>query len=96
MMLRPSKSRVHAGEIAFPGGKKEEEDKNLIETAIREMEEEIGVSVPTENILGALSPIYIPPSNALVTQLLDFCKVNLLTYQHLTKWKEYWMCPSQI
>ena len=33
----------HAGEVAFPGGKKEKEDRNLIETVLRETHEEIGV-----------------------------------------------------
>ena len=72
MMLRPTKSRAHPGQIAFPGGKKEEQDQDLIETAIREMEEEIGVAVPKINILGSLTPVYIPPSNSLVTPILGY------------------------
>jgi 8-oxo-dGTP pyrophosphatase MutT (NUDIX family) len=72
MMLRPKKSRAHPGQISFPGGKKEDNDLNLIATAIREMEEEIGVRVPEQNILGQLSAVYIPPSNSLVTPILGF------------------------
>ena len=72
MMLRPTKSRAHPGQISFPGGKKEEQDKDLIETAIREMQEEVGVSVPTTNVLGSLTPIYIPPSNSLVTPFVGY------------------------
>ncbi|MGB0929652.1 MAG: NUDIX domain-containing protein [Chitinophagales bacterium] len=72
MMLRPTNSRAHPGQIAFPGGKAEEEDIDLIETAVREMEEEIGVWVNRENIIGELSPVYIPPSNALVTPIVGF------------------------
>ncbi|MFK7904610.1 MAG: CoA pyrophosphatase [Chitinophagales bacterium] len=72
MMLRPDNSRAHPGQISFPGGKKEKEDIDLIHTAIRETEEEIGVSVPRENILGELSPVYIPPSNTLVTPIVGF------------------------
>lgn len=71
-MLRPKKSRAHPGQISFPGGKKEEADKDLIETAIRETHEEIGVIVPTENVLGQLSPVYIPPSNSLVTPIVAY------------------------
>jgi len=72
MMLRPTKSRAHPGQIAFPGGKKEKQDQDLIETAIREMHEEVGVLVPRENVIGALTSVYIPPSNSLVTPILGF------------------------
>ncbi len=72
MMLRPTKSRAHPGQISFPGGKREEQDQDLIETAIREMEEEVGVRVSRANVLGDLTPIYIPPSNSLVTPIVGF------------------------
>lgn len=72
MMLRPVKSRAHPGQIAFPGGKAEDQDLDLIETARREMQEEVGVLVPRENVIGALSSVYIPPSNSLVTPILGF------------------------
>lgn len=52
---------VHAGQIAFPGGK-QEPDENLITTALRETEEEIGVRPSVWSPLGALSPLFIPPS----------------------------------
>ena len=72
MMLRPQKSRAHPGQIAFPGGKKERQDLDLVATAIREMHEEVGVLVPRENVIGPLSSVYIPPSNSLVTPILGF------------------------
>ncbi len=72
MMLRPDNSRAHPGQVSFPGGKKEKEDIDLIHTAIRETEEEIGISVSKENVLGELSPVYIPPSNTLVTPIVGF------------------------
>ncbi|MEZ4884152.1 MAG: CoA pyrophosphatase [Chitinophagales bacterium] len=72
MMLRPNNSRTHPSQIAFPGGKAEKEDADLIATAIREMEEEVGVRVHRDNIIGKLSPVYIPPSNALVTPIVGF------------------------
>lgn len=72
MMLRPTKSRAHPGQMAFPGGKEEEQDKDLIDTARREMHEEVGVLVPRENVIGPLTSVYIPPSNSLVTPILGF------------------------
>ena len=72
MMLRPTKSRAHPGQISFPGGKREDQDHDLIETAIREMDEEVGVRVPRANVIGKLTDIYIPPSNSLVTPIIGF------------------------
>ena len=47
----------HAGQISFPGGRRDRVDKDLIETALRETREEIGVSEKTIDILGRL-PTY--------------------------------------
>ena len=45
----------HAGEVSFPGGKKENEDKNLIETALRETHEEIGIKPSSIKVLGRMN-----------------------------------------
>ena len=54
---RTSGLSSHAGEVAFPGGKRDPEDPNLIATALRETEEEIGISGSEIRILGSLSDI---------------------------------------
>ncbi len=55
----------HAGQISFPGGG-HEAPETMLQTALRETEEEVGV-VPDElEILGGLTPIYIPPSDFIV------------------------------
>ena len=72
MMRRPDNIRAHPGQISFPGGRQEEVDEDLIATAIRETEEEIGITVPKSNILGNLTEIYIAPSNSLVTPIVAF------------------------
>jgi 8-oxo-dGTP pyrophosphatase MutT (NUDIX family) len=66
LIERPQTMRKHAGQIAFPGGKKDEEDKDLIETALRESYEEIGINPRNLNPIGSLSVVYIPVSNYLV------------------------------
>jgi 8-oxo-dGTP pyrophosphatase MutT (NUDIX family) len=48
--------RRHPGEISFPGGRYEEGEANLIATALREAEEEIGLPQAAVEILGALQP----------------------------------------
>lgn len=60
---RTTYAGVHSGQISFPGGKLEPGDKDLIDTALRETEEEIGVSAKDIRILGKLTPLFIPVSN---------------------------------
>ncbi len=46
----------HAGEISFPGGRREPDDEDLIATALRESHEEIGLPAAEVTIIGALEP----------------------------------------
>ena len=46
--------RNHPGQIAFPGGKKEECDSNHMETALREAEEEIGLKTSNVEVISSL------------------------------------------
>ena len=55
----------HAGQISFPGGQREG-DESLPETALREAEEEIALPPTSVQLLGRLTPLYIPPSNFCV------------------------------
>lgn len=48
--------RRHAGEISFPGGRREPGDATLADTALREAEEEIGLSQTEVKLAGALTP----------------------------------------
>jgi 8-oxo-dGTP pyrophosphatase MutT (NUDIX family) len=53
---RSSKLRNHAGEISFPGGRVSNQDGSIVDTAIRETFEEIGLPIQKEKIIGCLSP----------------------------------------
>jgi 8-oxo-dGTP pyrophosphatase MutT (NUDIX family) len=57
----------HAGQISFPGGSIESDDGSLLETALREAEEEIDLSPDLVEIIGELEEMYIPPSNFRVS-----------------------------
>jgi 8-oxo-dGTP pyrophosphatase MutT (NUDIX family) len=48
--------RRHAGEISFPGGRRDPEDPDLRHTALREAHEEIGLLPEAVDLLGALEP----------------------------------------
>ena len=72
MIKRPVYNGVHSGQIAFPGGKKEDDDLNLSETALRETEEEIGVLRNSVEVIGQLSQLYIPPSNFNVQPVIAY------------------------
>ncbi len=67
LMRRPEYDGVHSGQVAFPGGRREEQDRDLRDTALREFQEETGASTARFDVLGPLSRVYIPPSRSLVT-----------------------------
>lgn len=67
----PKRDR-HAGQIAFPGGSADPGDTGPADTALRELEEEVGVARADVEILGALSPLYIPVSNFMVDVLVGY------------------------
>jgi 8-oxo-dGTP pyrophosphatase MutT (NUDIX family) len=48
--------RRHAGEISFPGGRQDEDETDLRQTALRESEEEIGLDAGDVELIGALQP----------------------------------------
>lgn len=68
---------AHSGQVSFPGGGFEDEDQGFMDTAQRETWEEIGVDRNAYQIWGALSPLYIPPSNFLVHPYLGFSEQSL-------------------
>lgn len=80
LIRRTEDGHTHSGQISFPGGKKDSSDPDLLYTAIRECEEEIGVRRQDIEILGSLTPVYIPPSNFLVTPVVGFIK-SLQSYK---------------
>lgn len=66
LILRPTYDGVHSGQVGFPGGGYEEQDADLIATALREAYEEVGVVPASVTVLGQLSPLYVFASNHLV------------------------------
>lgn len=71
LIQRQTYKGVHSGQIAFPGGSREAGEL-FRATALRETFEEIGVPSVNIDILGALSPLYIPPSNFMVYPFVGY------------------------
>jgi len=59
--------KVHAGEIAFPGGMWCAKDKDLLETAIRETEEELSLQISREQVIGQLDNVITLNSKYKIT-----------------------------
>ena len=76
---RASTLRAHSGEIAFPGGKKDEGDSSPLQTALREAEEEIGLAAERVEILGVLHPVFTVVSNYLITPVVGYLPGGLGT-----------------
>ena len=78
LIVRNTYPGVHSSQIGFPGGKVEESDLNLEETALRETHEEVGIHREKVEIIKSFSQIYIPPSNFLVAPFMG------ISHQELT------------
>lgn len=72
LIKRPVYPGVHSGQIALPGGKMEEEDQDVIDTALREAWEEVGVLPQQVKLIGKMSDLFIPASNFLVSPILGY------------------------
>lgn len=66
LTVRTQNVAVHKGQVSFPGGAHEPQDDSLSHTALREACEELGVCGDDVRIVGALTPLYIEPSNFCV------------------------------
>jgi 8-oxo-dGTP pyrophosphatase MutT (NUDIX family) len=69
---RASYHGTHSSQISFPGGKFDQNDVALKNTAIRETFEEVGVSQNSIQVFKEMTQVFIPPSNFIVTPFLGF------------------------
>jgi len=79
---RSEEVKYHKGEISFPGGVVDEEDKELINTALREAHEEIGLKESDVQIIGVLDDI------VTITEFIVTPIVGLFPYPYLFKVSE--------
>jgi len=72
LMQRPESPYAHSRQVSFPGGSQEKSDSSDETTALRETEEEFGIPAAHIEVLGALTPLYIPVSNFYVQPFVGF------------------------
>jgi 8-oxo-dGTP pyrophosphatase MutT (NUDIX family) len=72
LIRRVDDGKAHSGQIGFPGGKQDPWDADLKSTALREANEEVGIMSANVDILGSLTPLYIPVSNFQVYPFVGY------------------------
>ncbi len=68
-ILRPETMKAHAGQVSLPGGLVES-DETLVQTALREFEEELGAATAAMRVIGQLTPMYVFVSGFEVTPVV--------------------------
>ena len=66
MTEKPKHMKFHAGEISFPGGKLDASDSDLLDTALRETREELGLTITKKQVIGQLEPVITLNSGFLI------------------------------
>ena len=71
MTKKASHLKIHAGEIAFPGGKLDDRDSDLLDTALRETREELDLDIPRSRVIGQLEPVHTLNSNFTIVPFVS-------------------------
>ncbi|XP_032345889.1 nucleoside diphosphate-linked moiety X motif 8 isoform X3 [Camelus ferus] len=67
----------HKGDVSFPGGKRDPTDRDVVQTALRETREELGLVVPEEHVWGVLRPLQDQPKASVVPVLAGVGPLDL-------------------
>lgn len=54
VMILRNAGGVHGGQVAFPGGKRDQGDDTMLDTALREVREELGLAIDRKDVLAEL------------------------------------------
>lgn len=70
---RSANLSTHSGQVAFPGGRKDAEDPDVVHTALRETHEEVGLPRHYVDVLGQL-PVYVTGTRFIVTPVVGLVR----------------------
>ena len=76
LTLRSEKLKSHAGQVSLPGGTCDEEDADVIDTALREAEEEVGLARAAVEVIGQMGEISLP-SGFRITPVIGLTDAGL-------------------
>ncbi|MAM44884.1 MAG: coenzyme A pyrophosphatase [Chloroflexi bacterium] len=92
-MIKRADEGVHALEWAFPGGKYEEEDTDLLDTAKRETHEEIGIPNDFISFWGPLDPVYTLGTGWKIFPFIGVVKSDIETIKNEEEVQEITKIP---
>lgn len=68
---------THKGQISFPGGQREEADSEIVETALRESYEEVGLEPSRVRVLGELDDVFTSVSSFVITPVVGWVQGDI-------------------
>ena len=68
---RTDERKHHKGQISLPGGTQEENEK-LIDTSLRETQEEIGINKTSISIIGTITPLFVPVTGFMIYPFIGY------------------------
>lgn len=81
LTLRTTHLRQHSGQVAFPGGRADAQDRDVIHTALREAEEEVGLDPALVEVVGRM-PEYITATGFRVTPVVGLVSREAVLVPH--------------
>ncbi|XP_057207785.1 nucleoside diphosphate-linked moiety X motif 8 isoform X2 [Triplophysa rosa] len=79
----------HKGDVSFAGGKKDSLDRTVVDTALREAREELGIHITEDQVWGVLKPLRDTVEEIFTLTLEDLCQPQNRGYTHFRTGDRY-------
>lgn len=76
LTVRTAALRKHSGEVSLPGGRFDDEDRELSRTALREAWEELAIPPAAVTLWSSLTTVWIPVSNFQITPFVGWSEIR--------------------
>ncbi len=86
---------THAGQISFPGGRVHAGDASLVETALRELEEETGIGREFVTVAGFLDPYETVNSGFMILPVVGFVREGFTLHVNANEVAEIFEAPLE-